>query len=62
MVHAVRSESYFEINNLYTKLYMKRDTEIILMYQASFGKEGFRSQTDLYFVGHDGRTVANVNQ
>ena len=55
--HAVRPESYVEINNFYTSTIYNKGAEIVRMYEKMLGKEQFREANDLYFSRHDGQAV-----
>jgi aminopeptidase N len=57
MSHPVRPESYIEINNFYTATVYNKGAEVIRMYQALLGKEGFQRGMKLYFERHDGKAV-----
>lgn len=57
MAHAVRPESYQEINNFYTATIYDKGAEVIRMQRTLVGKEGFRRGMDLYFERHDGQAV-----
>jgi len=57
MAHSVRPESYEEINNFYTATVYDKGAEVVRMYAALLGKEGFRKGMDLYFQRHDGQAV-----
>ncbi|TNF47694.1 MAG: aminopeptidase N [Deltaproteobacteria bacterium] len=57
MSHPVRPESYIEINNFYTSTVYNKGAEVIRMYQALLGKEGFQRGMKLYFARHDGQAV-----
>jgi aminopeptidase N len=57
MAHPVRPESYIEINNFYTSTVYNKGAEVIRMYQAVLGDEGFRQGMGLYFERHDGQAV-----
>jgi len=57
MAHPVRPDSYQQINNFYTMTVYNKGAEVIRMYQALLGKEGFRKGMDLYFERHDGQAV-----
>src|SRR6185436_3269685 len=57
MAHPVRPESYVEINNFYTSTVYDKGAEVVRMYAAILGKEGFRKGMDLYFERHDGQAV-----
>jgi aminopeptidase N len=57
MAHPVRPESYVEINNFYTSTVYDKGAEVVRMYAAILGKDGFRKGMDLYFKRHDGQAV-----
>jgi len=57
MAHAVRPDSYEEINNFYTATVYDKGAEVVRMYATLLGKEGFRKGMDLYFRRHDGQAV-----
>ncbi|MEO5692924.1 MAG: aminopeptidase N [Usitatibacter sp.] len=57
MSHPVRPDSYVEINNFYTATVYDKGAEVVRMYAAILGKEGFRKGMDLYFKRHDGQAV-----
>ena len=57
MAHAVRPESYVEINNFYTATVYEKGAEVVRMYATILGKDGFRKGMDLYFQRHDGQAV-----
>ena len=57
MAHPVRPESYVEINNFYTATVYNKGAEVIRMYQALLGDEGFKRGIKLYFERHDGQAV-----
>ncbi|PJD94592.1 MAG: aminopeptidase N [Legionella sp.] len=57
MAHAVRPESYQEINNFYTATIYNKGAEVIRMQHTLLGVDGFRKGTDLYFQRHDGQAV-----
>lgn len=57
VAHAVRPDSYMEIDNLYTATVYEKGAEIIRMMHLILGKEKFRQATDLYFKRHDGQAV-----
>ncbi len=57
MAHPVRPDSYVEINNFYTATVYDKGAEVVRMYQALLGREGFRRGMDLYFERHDGQAV-----
>lgn len=55
--HAVRPESYVEINNFYTSTIYNKGAEIVRMYEKMLGKEKFREANDLHFARNDGKSV-----
>ncbi len=55
--HAVRPESYVEINNFYTSTIYNKGAEIVRMYEKMLGKEKFREANDLHFSRNDGKSV-----
>ncbi len=55
--HAVRPESYIQMNNFYTHTVYEKGAEVIRMIHTILGKEGFRRGMDLYFERHDGEAV-----
>ena len=57
MAHPVRPEAYAEINNFYTATVYDKGAEVVRMYQALLGRDGFRRGMDLYFERHDGQAV-----
>ncbi len=57
MAHPVRPDSYVAINNFYTSTVYEKGAEVVRMYQALLGREGFRRGMDLYFERHDGQAV-----
>ena len=57
MAHAVRPDSYIEINNFYTATVYSKGAEVIRMLHALLGAKTFRRGTDLYFDRHDGQAV-----
>jgi aminopeptidase N len=57
MAHAVRPDSYVEVNNFYTATVYEKGAEVVRMYAAILGTEGFRRGMDLYFRRHDGQAV-----
>ena len=58
MAHAVRPDSYVEINNFYTVTIYEKGAEVVRMYQTLLGRDGFRKGMDMYFARHDGQAVA----
>ncbi|XLZ73217.1 aminopeptidase N [Massilia sp. SR12] len=57
MAHAVRPDSFVEINNFYTVTIYEKGAEVVRMYQTLLGRDGFRKGMDLYFARHDGQAV-----
>ena len=57
MAHAVRPDSFVEINNFYTVTIYEKGAEVVRMYQTLLGRDGFRKGMDLYFERHDGQAV-----
>ena len=57
MAHAVRPESYVEVNNFYTATVYDKGAEVVRMYATILGRDGFRRGMDLYFERHDGQAV-----
>ena len=57
MAHPVRPDAYSEINNFYTSTVYDKGAEVVRMFQALLGREGFRRGMDLYFARHDGQAV-----
>ncbi|MBL0143594.1 MAG: aminopeptidase N [Betaproteobacteria bacterium] len=57
MAHPVRPDAYVEVNNFYTATIYEKGAEVVRMYQALLGRDGFRRGMDLYFERHDGQAV-----
>ena len=57
MAHPIRPESYIAMDNFYTATVYEKGAEVIRMYEALVGREGFRKGMDLYFGRHDGNAV-----
>jgi aminopeptidase N len=55
--HAVRPESYIEINNFYTPTVYEKGAEIVGMMHTLLGPERFRAGMDEFFRRHDGQAV-----
>ena len=49
------TESYIAMDNFYTATVYEKGAEVIRMYEAIVGRDGFRKGMDLYFERHDGR-------
>ncbi len=58
MAHPIRPASYIEINNFYTVTIYEKGAEVVRLYQALLGVEGFRKGMDLYFERFDGQAVS----
>ena len=54
LAHAVRPDSYVEINNFYTATIYEKGAEVIGMLKALVGEAGYKAALDLYFERHDG--------
>jgi aminopeptidase N len=54
LAHAVRPDSYVEINNFYTATIYEKGAEVIGMLRALVGDAGYKAALDLYFTRHDG--------
>jgi aminopeptidase N len=61
LAHAVRPETYKEINNFYTTTIYEKGAELVRMVRTLIGSERFRAGMDLYFARHDGE-AATVEQ
>ncbi len=61
LAHAVRPESYMEINNFYTATIYEKGAEVIGMLRRLVGDEGYRAALDLYFARHDGDAATIEN-
>ena len=59
--HAVRPESYVEINNFYTSTVYEKGAELCRMMHLIIGPAAFRSGMDLYFETYDGQAVTMEN-
>jgi aminopeptidase N len=57
MAHAIRPDSYIEINNFYTVTVYNKGAEVIRMIETLLGKQTFRKGMDLYFERNDGKAV-----
>ncbi len=57
MAHAVRPDSYVEINNFYTATVYEKGAEVVRMMQTLVGRDGFAKGLGLYFERHDGQAV-----
>ena len=54
LAHAVRPESFVEINNFYTATVYEKGAEVISMLKRLVGDGGYKAALDLYFDRHDG--------
>lgn len=54
LAHAVRPESFVEINNFYTATVYEKGAEVIGMLKRLVGDDGYKAALDLYFDRHDG--------
>ena len=54
LAHAVRPETYREINNFYTATVYQKGAELIRMLATIIGQEKFKKGIALYFKRHDG--------
>ena len=57
LAHAVRPDSYQEINNFYTATIYEKGAELIRMLKILIGAPAFAAGMDLYFTRHDGEAV-----
>lgn len=57
MAHPIRPESYIKMDNFYTLTVYEKGAEVVRLYEALLGKQGFRKGMDLYFQRHDGAAV-----
>ncbi|MDO9640951.1 MAG: aminopeptidase N [Pseudotabrizicola sp.] len=57
LAHAVRPESYVEINNFYTATIYEKGAEVIGMLKRLVGDDGYARALDLYFERHDGQAA-----
>lgn len=57
LAHAVRPESFVEINNFYTATVYEKGSEVIGMLKRLVGDEGYAKALDLYFARHDGHAA-----
>jgi aminopeptidase N len=57
LAHAVRPESFVEINNFYTLTVYEKGAEIARMLQTFLGAERFRRGCDYYFSTFDGQAA-----
>jgi aminopeptidase N len=57
MAHAVRPDSYRQIDNFYTPTVYDKGAEVVRMMQALVGRGGMARGLALYFERHDGQAV-----
>jgi len=57
LAHAVRPDTYVEINNFYTATIYEKGAEVIGMLKRLVGEEGYKRALDLYFDRHDGEAA-----
>jgi aminopeptidase N len=57
LAHAVRPESFVEINNFYTATVYEKGSEVIGMLKRLVGDAGYKAALDLYFARHDGHAA-----
>ncbi|MDH3655410.1 MAG: aminopeptidase N, partial [Myxococcales bacterium] len=57
LAHPIRPESYIEMNNFYTATVYEKGAEVVRLYQALLGREGFRKGLRHYLEKHDGCAV-----
>ena len=57
MVHAVRPESYREIDNFYSETVYNKGAEIVRMLSRWLGNDAFERGLDLFLRRHDGHAV-----
>ncbi len=57
MAHAVRPDSYQQIDNFYTPTVYEKGAEVVRMMQTLVGRSGMARGLKLYFERHDGQAV-----
>ncbi|MGI9505716.1 MAG: aminopeptidase N, partial [Geminicoccaceae bacterium] len=57
LAHAVRPESYVEINNFYTTTIYEKGAEVVRMIHTLIGEDAFQEGMRLYVERHDGQAV-----
>ena len=57
MAHAVRTDSYIEINNFYTITVYEKGSELVRMVHTLLGQDDFRKGLRLYLERHDGEAA-----
>ncbi len=55
LAHAVRPDSFVEINNFYTATVYEKGAELISMLKTLVGEADYAKALDLYFTRHDGQ-------
>ena len=57
LAHAVRPESYVEINNFYTTTIYEKGAEVVRMIHTMIGEDAFQEGMRIYVERHDGQAV-----
>ena len=57
LAHAVRPESYVEINNFYTTTIYEKGAEVVRMIHTLIGEDAFQDGMRIYVERHDGQAV-----
>ncbi len=57
LAHAVRPDSFVEINNFYTATVYEKGAEVIGMLRRLVGDDAYAQALDLYFARHDGQAA-----
>lgn len=57
LAHAIRPDSYYEINNFYTATVYSKGREVIRMLYELIGEEKFHEGMNLYFNRYDGQAI-----
>jgi len=57
LAHAVRPDSFIEINNFYTATVYEKGAEVIGMLKTLVGDAAYRAALELYFTRHDGHAA-----
>ncbi len=55
--HAIKPDSYMEINNFYTATVYEKGAEVIRMFHTLLGEQAYRHAMDRYFDTFDGKSV-----
>ncbi|MCP4183368.1 MAG: aminopeptidase N [Hyphomicrobiales bacterium] len=61
LAHAVRPETYREINNFYTATIYEKGAELVRMLATLLGPKTFKKGMNLYFKRHDGEATTIEN-